>query len=83
MRLRRPLLKGHKSSISTSPSNVLVENGEADEAGLLSSAGGGVYVSYVEGLHASADPISGDFSVGAKGRRIEGGALGVNVSPTT
>ena len=67
---------GHKSSISTSPSNVLVENGEMDEAALLERADRGVYVSFVEGLHASVDPISGDFSVGAKGRRIEKGAMG-------
>jgi PmbA protein len=67
---------GHKSSISTSPSNVLVENGAVDEAGLLADVDRGVYVSYVEGLHASVDPISGDFSVGAKGRLIEKGVLG-------
>jgi PmbA protein len=55
---------------------VLVENGAVDEAGLVSGVSRGVYVSYVEGLHASVDPISGDFSVGAKGRLIEGGTLG-------
>ncbi len=67
---------GHKSGISTAPSNVLVHNGRVDEAGLLAAVDRGVYVSDVEGLHASADPISGDFSVGAKGRMIEKGVLG-------
>ena len=30
----------------------------------------------VSGVHSGANPISGEFSVGATGRRIGGGALG-------
>jgi PmbA protein len=35
-----------------------------------------VYVQEVTGLHSGANPISGEFSVGAVGLRIDGGSLG-------
>ena len=36
----------------------------------------GLYVMSVSGLHSGANPVSGEFSVGAVGLRVEGGALG-------
>lgn len=38
----------------------------------------GLYVSEVSGIHSGANPVSGDFSVGAAGHLIEGGKM---VSP--
>jgi PmbA protein len=40
---------------------------------LLVRAGRGIFVQDVTGLHSGANPISGEFSVGATGLRIEGG----------
>lgn len=40
---------------------------------LFAEAGNGIYITSVEGLHAGADPISGDFSLSSSGFRIEDG----------
>mgnify|MGYP002682569197 CR=1 FL=1 len=42
---------------------------------LLAAVGDGVLVSSVSGLHSGVNPVSGDFSTGAEGLRISGGAL--------
>ncbi|MGH2661368.1 MAG: TldD/PmbA family protein [Actinomycetota bacterium] len=59
-----------------SPSNLVLQPGPDDPAALLARAGRAVYVQDVSGVHSGANPISGEFSVGATGLRIEGGALG-------
>ena len=59
-----------------SPSNLLVEAGSASAEDLLSRAGRAVYVQDVTGVHSGANPVSGEFSVGATGLRVDGGALG-------
>lgn len=43
---------------------------------LLEAVGDGVLISSVSGLHSGVNPVSGDFSTGAEGLRITGGALG-------
>ena len=43
---------------------------------LLAAVGDGVLISSVSGLHSGVNPVSGDFSTGAEGLRITGGALG-------
>ncbi|HEX2577234.1 MAG TPA: TldD/PmbA family protein [Aquihabitans sp.] len=43
---------------------------------LLADVGDGVLISSVSGLHSGVNPVSGDFSTGAEGLRISGGALG-------
>ncbi|MBQ8518416.1 MAG: TldD/PmbA family protein [Agathobacter sp.] len=40
---------------------------------LFAEAGNGIYITEVEGMHAGADPISGDFSLSSGGFRIEDG----------
>ena len=57
-------------------SNFYVEPGDVDLAGLLERAEGGVLIQDVSGVHSGANPISGEFSVGATGLRISGGSLG-------
>lgn len=42
---------------------------------VLEAAGSGIYVDEVMGLH-TVDPVSGDFSLGAVGRRLAGGEPG-------
>ena len=66
---------GYRSPPSVSPSNLLVEPGEASFADLLAEAGDGVYVTDVSGLHSGVNPVSGTFSVGATGILIANGRL--------
>ncbi len=61
-----------------SPMNLLLEPGELDAPALVERAGEGLWIAEVMGLH-TADPISGDFSLGGSGRLIEGGRLGAPV----
>ncbi|ADL11889.1 TldD/PmbA family protein [Acetohalobium arabaticum] len=59
-----------------SPSNFYLANGDSSAEGVLSSVDNGFYVMKVSGLvTGGANPISGDFSVGATGRWIEDGEL--------
>ena len=49
--------------------------GDRDAADLLAGVDDGVLVQEVSGLHSGVNPVSGDFSTGAEGLRIRGGAL--------
>jgi PmbA protein len=57
--------------------------GTLDLDAILREVGEGVYVQSVTGLHSGVNPISGDFSVGAEGLRITGGALGAPLREMT
>ncbi len=57
--------------------------GELDLDAILAEVGEGVFVQSVTGVHSGVNPISGDFSVGAEGLRITGGALGEPVREMT
>jgi PmbA protein len=59
-----------------STSNLVVAPGTHSAEALLGSAGRAVYVQEVTGVHSGANPVSGEFSVGAAGLRVEDGALG-------
>jgi PmbA protein len=50
--------------------------GDLDQETLIAGVDHGVLVSGVAGLHSGVNPVSGDFSTGAEGIRITGGALG-------
>ncbi len=63
--------------------NLVVDAGERDLAGLVAEAGDGLYVTDVAGLHSGVNPVSGTFSVGASGRLIENGELGAPVRELT
>jgi PmbA protein len=57
-------------------SNFYLDAGETSFDRLLRQAEGGVLIQDVSGVHSGANPISGEFSVGATGLRIGGGATG-------
>ena len=65
---------GFMSLPSVSPTNIYIKAGPDSEAKILSGVARGFYVTRVMGLHM-ADPISGDFSLGASGLLIEKGGL--------
>jgi PmbA protein len=64
---------GYRTVPGVSPSNLYLEPGTEPPEELLVRAGRGIFVQDVTGLHSGANPISGEFSVGATGLRIEGG----------
>ncbi|MGH2637567.1 MAG: TldD/PmbA family protein, partial [Actinomycetota bacterium] len=74
---------GYRSTPGVGATNFYVEPGARAFADLLRSAEGGVLIQDVSGVHSGANPISGEFSVGATGLRISGGALGEPVREMT
>jgi PmbA protein len=66
---------GFRTPPGVSPSNLYLVPGKRPVEELLAEAEGGVYIQEVSGVHSGANPISGEFSVGATGLRITGGAL--------
>ena len=50
-----------------------LQPGELSEEELLAQVGTGVYITSLGGLHAGANPVSGDFSLQSAGFMIEGG----------
>jgi PmbA protein len=77
---RRSTGNGTRGSYRTPPSvgatNLMLGTGAAGNEELIRTAGEGLYVMDVTGLHSGVNPVSGTFSVGASGRLIENGALG-------
>lgn len=57
-------------------SNFYIEPGSVSKAEILAAAGEGVYINDLNGMHAGYSPVSGDFSFGAEGFKIENGKLG-------
>jgi PmbA protein len=74
---------GYRSAPGVGTSNFYVEAGDSTFGELLGRAEGGVLIQDVSGVHSGANPISGEFSVGATGLRISGGALGEPVREMT
>ena len=66
----------YRSPPAVGTTNLVIEPGLDDRAGLLRQAGDGLFVTDVAGLHSGVNPVSGTFSVGASGLLIEGGELG-------
>ena len=63
----------YSSSVTVRPFTMYLAGGEMTEEELLQKAGNGVYINSLGGLHAGADPISGDFSLQSAGFLIENG----------
>ena len=55
------------------PSNLYIRPGEASMDDLLAQMGDGLLITELSGLHAGANPISGDFSLLARGFEVMGG----------
>jgi PmbA protein len=76
-------VRGYRSSPGVGTTNLFVQPGDRSFEQLLREAEGGVLVQDVTGVHSGANPISGEFSVGATGLRISGAALGEPVREMT
>lgn len=64
---------GYAGNVNVSPFTMYIAPGEISEEDLLAKAGEGVYINSLAGLHAGADPISGDFSLQSSGFMIRDG----------
>ncbi|MGH2727395.1 MAG: TldD/PmbA family protein [Actinomycetota bacterium] len=74
---------GFKSTPGVAPTNLILEPGNETPEQLYAKAGKALLVHDLIGVHSGANPISGDFSVGATGVLIEGGAPGAPVREVT
>ncbi|HWE56622.1 MAG TPA: TldD/PmbA family protein [Acidimicrobiales bacterium] len=66
---------GYKSGPGTGARAVSLTPGELTPEEIYAQVGDGLLVQSVSGIHSGVNPVSGDFSVGAEGVLIRGGAL--------
>ena len=64
---------GYDAPVGIRPFTMCLANGNMTEEELLAKAASGVYITDLGGLHAGANPISGDFSLQSSGFKIEDG----------
>ena len=64
---------GYSSPVGISPYAFCIEAGEYSEDELFAMAGNGIYITELKGLHAGANPITGDFSLESAGFKIVDG----------
>ncbi len=64
---------GYDSPVAVRPFTMYLAGGSCTEEQLLEQAGEGVYIDSLSGLHAGANPITGDFSLQSAGYLIRGG----------
>ena len=64
---------GYDAPIGLRPFTMHLAAGDCTEEQLLNKAGNGIYIRTVEGLHAGANAVSGDFSLQSTGYLIENG----------
>ncbi|MDK2886658.1 MAG: PmbA protein [Thermosipho sp. (in: thermotogales)] len=58
-----------------SPINLYIKPGELSFNELLKKLGNGLVIIGVDGMHSGANPISGNFSLGARGYKVENGKI--------
>ncbi|MEJ7845327.1 MAG: TldD/PmbA family protein [Acidimicrobiales bacterium] len=68
-------VRGFSSTPSVGTRALALTPGDRSPEQLLDDVGDGVLIASVAGLHSGVNPVSGDFSTGAEGIRIVGGAL--------
>jgi PmbA protein len=76
-------VRGSRSLPSPGVQVMVVEPGEGSYDELLAGIDLGFALRTMNGLHSGVNPVSGDFSVGAEGRMIRGGALAEPVREVT
>jgi PmbA protein len=74
---------GYASPPGLSPTNLYLRPGSAPPSVLLAEAGTAFYCQNVLGVHSGANPISGDFSVGANGVMVRDGTFAEPVREAT
>jgi PmbA protein len=62
---------------------LVLRPGDKGQDEILAAVDDGLYVQSITGVHSGVNPVSGDFSVGAEGLMISGGALAEPVREVT
>ncbi|KAB3535329.1 TldD/PmbA family protein [Alkaliphilus pronyensis] len=65
----------YKGTLSIAPTNFFIETGDNEYDDLVASIKEGLIIIELEGLHAGANGISGDFSLAAKGYYVKNGKI--------
>ena len=65
--------QSYDSPVSIQPYTLVLAPGALSEEALLAKCGSGVWIDFLGGTHAGANPISGDFSLQSEGFLVEGG----------
>ena len=73
----------YASPVGIAPTNFYFTPSEADFDAMVELTGDGLLITDLQGMHAGANSITGDFSLAAKGFRIEGGKLTAPVNQIT
>ncbi len=76
-------VRGYSSSPGVGALALSLAPGSRTQAEMLRTVGEGVLIQGVSGLHSGVNPISGDFSTGAEGIMIRGGALAEPIREVT
>lgn len=74
---------GYSAPVMVAPTNFYLKPGEKTLEELAEYVGEGLLITSLQGMHSGANQISGDFSLGAKGFRIEGGKITTPVEQIT
>ena len=73
----------YAAAVAVQPFTMYLAAGEDTEEQLLKKAGNGVYINSLSGLHAGANPVTGDFSLQSAGFLIENGKKTTHVKSFT
>ena len=73
----------YASVVDISPYSFYIEPGEGTLEDVLAKAGNGVYITSLQGMHAGANAVTGDFSLAASGFQITDGKKGAPVKSIT
>ena len=74
---------GYAAPVGVAPTNFYFEPTDADFDAMLEKLGDGLLITELQGMHAGANPITGDFSLAAKGFAVKGGKIGEAVNQIT
>lgn len=74
---------GYAAPVGVAPTNFYFEPSDAGFDEMLSKLGDGLLITELQGMHAGANPITGDFSLAAKGFMVRGGVAAEAVNQIT
>ena len=74
---------GYAAPVGVAPSNFYFKPTDDGFDAMLAKLGDGLLITELQGMHAGANPITGDFSLAAKGFRVRGGRIAEAVAQIT
>ena len=74
---------GYAAAVGVAPTNFYFAPSDTGFEALLARLGDGLLITELQGMHAGANPITGSFSLAAKGFRVRGGRLAEPVAQIT